>query len=216
MEPHSSVETPQVVIGSPRFFTPLSVAIVCSYGVLLMLPVLASLLVVSVLRLGMQTLLIPLLTFAVVTLFLPFGFGNPYVARLARSLPRFPTKDQEPVLAQITLTPRIHCGFRAWIEDADDFGWLTLTDSGLEFNGDALKLFLPYSHLQQVRTESIGLRGLFLYRRLTLVLHGVPNVNSLAFAERSSCLLSSSRKRTKQLFNRLSAQAAAAKAAEPD
>src|SRR5438445_546145 len=82
---------------APRAFTPVSVAIVCSYGVLLMLPVLISLLVVSVVPLGLQTLLIPVFTFAVVTLFLPFCFGNPYLARLARSLPGFPASEPEIV-----------------------------------------------------------------------------------------------------------------------
>ena len=49
----------------------------------------------------------------------------------------------------------LRSGLRAWIEDADDIGWLRLGNSALEFNGDGLKLVVPYANLQQLRTESI-------------------------------------------------------------
>ncbi len=174
------------------------------YGVLLMLPLIASLLAVSVLQLGLLTWLIPLATVAAITWFLPFGFGNPHVARLVRSLA--PASDNSPdrFIVQVTLTPRLRSGARALIEDADDIGWLSFSESELVFQGDSLSLALPFAHIRQTRTRTIGLRGLFLYPCVTLVVEGVPNVDSLTFAERSSSLLPASRAVTRKIRSRLS------------
>src|SRR5882672_5238013 len=66
-----------VEITSPKAFTSGAILIIAGCGVLLVAPVLASLLAVTIIKLGVLTVLIPLLTIAVTAYFLPFGLGNP-------------------------------------------------------------------------------------------------------------------------------------------
>ena len=55
------------------------------------------------------------------------------------------------------------------------------------------------------RSQNIGLRGLFVYgRRIKVVPSGLPQIESLEFAERSSWLLPDSRRITRKLAERLS------------
>ena len=197
MEPLGSGTLPEMSVRSPRLLTPLAVGMICAYGFLLMFPVLIAVLLVSVRHLDWQTLLIPFATFAVVTLLLPFGFGNTYVARLTRSIS---ASGPQAVIAQISFTPRLRSGLRAWIEDADDIGRLSVAESGIVFRGDSVDLFVPYSRLDNVRLESIGWRGLFLYLRVRVSVTGLAKVTSLAFAERGSWFLLSSRETTRRLY----------------
>src|SRR5690348_14090975 len=115
-------------------FTARAIVAMCLWGLLLMVPVLAAILLVSVLRLGTLTFLLPLATICAATFFLPFGFGNFYVARLARPLlPR--TEGPERVfLVQLTCRPRQRAGLLALLEDADDIGFLSLRESQVVFD----------------------------------------------------------------------------------
>jgi hypothetical protein len=195
----------------PRLLTGGAMVALSLYGVLLMAPVIAALLAVSVLQLSLLTWLIPVATVAAATCFLPFGFGNPHVARLVRSLSPGPEASPDRFIVQVTLGPRLRSGARALIEDADDIGWLSFSESELVFQGDSLSLVLPFAQIRQARARTIGLRGLFLYPCITLVVAGLPNVDSLTFAERSSSLLPASRAVTqkirRRLAERISAQA---------
>jgi hypothetical protein len=160
--------------------------------------------VVSLLHLSVLTFLIPLLAIAVTTFFLPLGFGNPYVVRLVRSLQPIDPKSQNSFIAQITFTPRIRTGVRALLEDADDVGWLTFTESELSFQGDSIRLIVPFKRIGGLRRESIGWRGLFLYGpQMVIAVSGLPQASSFKLAERSSWLLPTSRKNAKQLQEHL-------------
>jgi hypothetical protein len=186
--------------GTPRLLTKTALVVVCGYGVVLMLPVLLSLLAVSVLPIGAVTLLLPLLTLGVTTFFLPWGFGNGYIRRLARSLPQ---PEADSFLVQLTLTPRLRSGLRAMIEDADDVGWLTIGESALVFCGDALKFTIPLQQIAAVKAQSIGLRGLFVYPRLALRVAGLTDFQTFAVADRSSACLPSARKANRRLHQQL-------------
>jgi hypothetical protein len=106
---------------------------------------------------------------------------------------------------QLTLSPRIRTGIRSALEDADDVGYLSFSGSGLVFRGDSVKLSLPFDCVEEVRPHNIGLRGLFVYgRRIRVVISGLPNVDSIELAERSSLLLPTSRKVTRKLHAQLS------------
>ncbi len=167
-----------------------------------MLPLVLALLVVSVLKLGTWTWLLPLLTFLLATSLLPFGFGNPHIARLARSLPP-PGPATDCFLAQLTLRPRLRSGWRAMVDDADDIGWLCITESALEFHGDSVRLTLPLQQVRQVTRSSIGLRGLYLYPRVGLKVAELPQAAELWLAERSSWFLPSARSITERLCRKL-------------
>ena len=196
-------------ITRPRLFTTSAVAVVNAYGILLVLPIFSSILVVSVIRLGVLTILIPLAALATTAFFLPFGLGNAYITRLVRSLDPSGDRNGERFIVQLTVSPRLRSGLRALLEDADDIGFLTLGASELSFQGDSVKLSVPWKSIQLVRPKNIGWRGLFVYgRRIRIVVSGWPNVESFEVVERSSWLLPASRATTRKLYERLSTSAA--------
>jgi len=108
-------------------------------------------------------------------------------------------------IVQLTLTPRLRSGLRALLEDADDIGWLSVTPSSLLFRGDSIQLTVPFTQIQQLEPQSIGWRGLFVWGpRVRLRVSGLPKVEALEFAERSSWLLPASRRTARRLFRCLS------------
>src|SRR5207249_6556483 len=104
---------PQIEISQPRVFTAGAVAVVCAYGVFLCIPVFISVLVMSLRKFGLLSLLYPFLTLAATTYFLPFGFGNTYVTRLVRALHPAASRKQDDFIVQLTLSPRLRSGVRA-------------------------------------------------------------------------------------------------------
>jgi hypothetical protein len=198
-----------IEITRPRLFTAGAVAIVNAYGMLLAMPILSSILVVSVIKLGFLTVAIPLLAVAATAYFLPFGLGNAHIARLVRALNPDAGKNEDGFIVQLTLSPRLRSGLRGLLEDADDIGYLTFNRNELCYQGDSIRLLLPWEDIQLVRPRNIGLRGLFVYgRRIKVVVSGLPEVAAFEFAERSSCLLPASRAITRRLYERLSTNVA--------
>jgi len=197
-----------VEVGQPRLFTLGAAVTVNAYGLLLVAPLLASFVAVSLMKFGILTVLIPVLVVAGTAYFLPFGMGNTHITRLVRSLNLAAGKGADGYVVQLTLSPRIRSGLRAVLEDADDIGCLRFTGPGLVFEGDSVKLFVPYECIERVRPQNIGLRGLFVYgRRIKMTVAGLPEIASLEFAERSSWLLPASRRITRELCGRLAAKA---------
>lgn len=193
-----------VEITSPKAFTAGPILVIAGCGFLLVAPVLLSLLAVTVIKLGMLTMLIPLLTIAATAYFLPFGLGNPVVRRLVRSLE--PNAGEAGFIVQMTLTPRVRSGLRALVEDADDLGYLSFTTSHLVFQGDSVRLRIPWTQITEVRPQNIGWRGRYLYgSRIIITVAGIPDVNAVTFSERSSLLLPASKQITKKLRDRICA-----------
>ncbi|MCX6926027.1 MAG: hypothetical protein NT154_22885, partial [Verrucomicrobia bacterium] len=117
-------------------------------------------------------------------------------------------KSEDGFIVQLTVSPRIRSGFRAALEDADDIGYLSFSDTGLVFQGDSVKLTVPFDCIEQVQPQNIGLRGLFVCGgRVTVLVSDLPEIESLEFAERSSWLLPTSRAVARRLYARLSAAA---------
>ena len=194
-----------IEVAQPKLFTAGAVVAVNAYGALLALPFFASVLVVSVTKFGLLTALIPLLVVAATAYFLPFGLGNTHITRLVQSLNPAAARGGEGFVVQLTLSPRLRSGLRALLEDADDIGYLTFSGNELLFQGDSIKLSVPLDCIELVRPRNIGLRGLFVYgRRIKVVVSGLPQVESVEFAERSSWLLPTSRAITRRLYQRFS------------
>lgn len=197
-------DSAKIEITRPRLFTTGAVAVVNTYGLLLILPIFSSIIVVSVIKLSLLTVLIPLCALAMTACFLPFGLGNTYITRLVRSLNPAAGPNGDGFIVQLTLSPRLRSGVRALLEDADDIGYLTFSGKGLSFQGDSVQLSVPWENIQLVRSLNIGWRGLFVYgRRIKLVASGWPEIESFEFAERSSWLLPASRAITRRLHERL-------------
>jgi hypothetical protein len=202
-------DSPKIEINRPKIFTAGAVAVVSAYGMLLIMPIFSAILMVSVIKLGLLTVLIPLLAFAATAYFLPFGLGNTHITRLVRSLHPGAGQNEDGFIVQLTLSPRLRSGLRALLEDADDIGYLTFGRSELCFQGDSVRLSVPWEDIELVRPRNIGWRGLFVYgRRIKLVVSGWPELESFEVAERSSWLLPASRAITRKLYQRLSTSAA--------
>jgi hypothetical protein len=201
-------DSARIEITQPRLFTAGAVAVVNAYGLALATPIFSSIIAVSVIKLGVLTVLIPLLAVAATAYFLPFGLGNTHITRLVRSFNPAAGESEDGFIVQLSLLPRLRSGLRALLEDADDIGYLTFSGSGLCFQGDSVKLSVPWEDIQLVRPRNIGLRGFFVYgRRIKVVVSGWPEVESFEFAERSSWLLPASRAITRRLYERLSTNA---------
>jgi hypothetical protein len=192
-----------IEIQKARLFNGRAVLIVCGFGFLLVIPVLLSMLLVSSVQFGIWTVLVPLLTIGAATWLLPFGFGNSYVAKLARSLPPGDWNEHDGFIVQITFLPRLRAGLRALLEDADDIGNVSFTESELIFQGDSVRFSIPYRQLSNLRIQSIGWRGLFLYPGLSISVSGVAGVTELRIAERAGWSLPASRNITRKLNGRL-------------
>lgn len=196
-----------IEIAQPRLFTLGTVLTVSAYGLLLMAPLFMAILVVSLIKFGIQTVLIPFVVAAGTAYFLPFGLGNTHITRLVRSLSAAAGKGEEGFIVQLALSPRIRSGLRAILEDADDIGYLTFERDGLRFAGDSVKLFIPYECVGAIRPQNIGLRGAFVYgRRIKVLVSDLLKTESLEFAERGSCFLPSSRRTARELYAQLAAR----------
>jgi hypothetical protein len=198
----TAISKARIEIAEPNRFTMKAVVAVNLFGLLLAIPVLVSVLYVSLLRFGFGTVLIPCLVVAVTVVFLPLGFGNPYVARLARSL-QPASEEGEGFIVQLTLSPRIRAGLRAIMEDADDVGYLSVTADAIRFAGDSVRLCVPQSSIEEVQIQNIGLRGLYVYGgRVAVRVRGLPGVEVLEFAERCSWFLPGSWRISRRLQER--------------
>jgi len=195
---------PELQIKTPVIFSPLAVVTISIWGLILVIPVIISMMLVSVMQFGALTFLVPLATITLATFFLPLGFGNPYVARLARSLRPSADHAQDIYLVQLTRKPRTRSGFLALLEDADDIGFLSFSESSLSYDGDSTRLRVTYDRIENLKLQNSGWRALFAYGpKTTFSISGLPDAGTFAFAERASWHLPASRKNASEMFGRL-------------
>lgn len=196
---------PQLEVNPPTLLNARAVVVICLYGLILVVPVLVSMIFVSMVQFGVITFLVPLATIAVATFFLPLGFGNPHVTKLVRPLRPQSNPDHDVFVVQLTRNPRKRSGLLAVLEDADDFGFLSFTDSALVFNGDSIQLTVPFDKINELKPQTVGWRALFAYGpQIAFSVAGLAEEGTFAFAERSSWLLPTARKNARQMYQRLS------------
>lgn len=204
------METVKIEISKPRRFGVLSILTKYVFSFLLAIPLVAAFFILSTVRnLGQfWTLAVPLLALAATVYFLP-SLGNVYVRWVLRGVrAQMTDNSRQTPIVQITLCPRIRSGFRALIEDADDVGYLSLTESELQFHGDSLQVILPFEQLKAVHGENVGLRGAYLSGgRIRLDISGRDDFEAIEIAERTSLVLPASRRITRNLFEQIKARA---------
>jgi hypothetical protein len=202
MEPRAAT----IEVNRPGLFDAKAVTIINGYGVLLATPVVVAILLVSLMRFSVLTVLLPLLAVAVTAYFLPFGFGNRHVLRLVRSFAPTTGGKADGFVVQLTVFPRLRTGLRGLLEDADDIGYLRVTGNELVYQGDSVRLNLPLELIEKVEQRNIGLRVPFIHGwRMRLSVTGLRGIEFIEFAERSSCLLPTSRAVTRELYAQLTA-----------
>jgi hypothetical protein len=194
------MDASRIEVGPAKLFHNGSMLVIWAYGILLLLPVGASLVAISLVKVGFLTFLIPVVALAATAWIVPLGQGNHYIARRARGLSGAPAGESN-CLVQLTLTPRLRKGIRALLEDADDFGILTFDEAGFTFTGDAIHIVVPRQNILQVHRQNVGLRGRFVYgSRITIEVKGLDKISYLEFAERSSAIIPESKRITRRLL----------------
>lgn len=135
---------------------------------------------------------------------LPSVLGNPYVRRIVRK-----SLDEEPpettsYVSQVSFSPRLHDGFRGFMEDADDIGRLEITSEAVTFLGDQVRIVLPLISIKEVSHSSSGIRGLWIAgRRIRITTTAFEDFTSLEFMERQSNTVVSSRRISKEIIREL-------------
>lgn len=197
-------------VQSPARFTLGAIITSSLYGLILFLPVLIAILAVTAFPFGVVTFLVPLAAIVVATFFLPLGFGNPYICRLVRPL-RLGPEIPDQFVVQLTRQPRIHTGLRALLDDADDVGIVSYSANALEFYGDSVRLSVPFSDMRDLQQRNGGGRALFVYgRHIVFRVEGLPEAGLIRLAERSSCLLPTSRRNADRMYHQLRGKKVAA------
>lgn len=191
-----SESQPLFTTTKPKRFSFAAVLGLNAFGLLLGLPIVASIAWVSFRPLGLQTYLFPLATTGLAIWLLPFGLGNWLARRLA--------PEAKPSgggwLVQVTAKPRVRTGLRAMLEDADDIGWLQVEGGQVRFEGDSLRLCVGPENVRGLCVANIGFRGLFLYgSKVEIELAGAGGLQGVEIAERQSLLLPESRRRSREL-----------------
>jgi hypothetical protein len=197
---------PHIEVSRPKQFTASAILAMNCHALLALIPVL--ILAPAGIFVFVKTGSFPALAVILaLTAFLPVYFfplilGNAYVKRLVNSIA--PTKDGKGFVVQVTMSPRIHKGVRALADDADDVGRLSITDSELVFDGDAVKLRLPLGWDTRVETRNVGWRGMWICGpRIWVVTPGPSGTIAAQFCDRSSLTVPASRKNSSVLKREL-------------
>src|SRR5512142_1971733 len=96
--------SPTVKVVQPRLFTLGAVLAVNAYGIALVAPLFMAILVVSLIKFGLLTVLIPFLVVVGTAYFLPFGLGNTHITRLVRSLTPAAQQGKDASIVQLALS----------------------------------------------------------------------------------------------------------------
>ncbi len=148
-------------------------------------------------------IVIPLSCLALSTfmfLFLPgLMFANYYVTQRVSHLRSGCGADG--TVCQLTARPRGCRGARAFFEDADDLGILSIEDGVLKFCGDHSDLKVDLSSIVRIELCNIGWRGLwFASRRIRLHLLGKQEIEAIEIAERQCWTVTDSRRLMLHIF----------------
>ena len=197
----------KIEIAPQKLFTKKAIVVVNAYGFFAIIPLLVAItlsiladklcygglsFILNMLFLGLAAVL-PLY-------FFPLVMGNPHVTYLVGPLN---ISNKSGFVVQLTNLPRAKAGFWAFMEDADDIGFLSFEADTLIFNGDSTKFSIPLRLIKNVGKKNIGWRGLWICGNRIMI---EVSDKSFEFVERFSLSFPGSRKISEEIFNRLSAE----------
>lgn len=142
-----------------------------------------------------------------ISLFLVFFFpvvlnAHAYVRSIARRI-----RNDELVgvsrVYQVSFAPRVHGGFRGFMEDADDVGRLYISNESLNFVGDHIRITLPFSSIKKVCVNNIGWRRLWCGRRVRILTDAFDHYDSIEILERCSNTLMESHQITQEIISQI-------------
>lgn len=136
--------------------------------------------------------------------FLPVVGMNFFVRHLVKDGAHQPPPNSVAFITQVSLSPRLYCGLRGFLEDADDIGWLEIVDEGLVFNGDRAKVCLPFASIERMAHQNCGYRMLWMAgRRIRLFTPVFEGIQFIEFTERDSNTIPTSRRLCARLIREI-------------
>ena len=92
------------------------------------------------------------------------------------------------------------------MEDADDIGYLWVSSEGVNFQGDYIRVFLPFSAIDTVRDTNIGWRSAWIgARRIDIDTRALNGYEGLQFIDRQANTLISARRNSRNMLHDLAA-----------
>ena len=126
---------------------------------------------------------------------IPVLQANPYVRYLVDKRHGWRPSSSNAYICQLSLSPRFYSGLRGFLEDADDIGWLEITEDGIVFNGDSMNLSLPFEAINRIATFDCGYRMLGMCgRKIRISTRALDGIQALEFGERQSYTIDTSRR----------------------
>jgi hypothetical protein len=107
-------------------------------------------------------------------------------------------------VCQVSFAPRVHGGFRGFMEDADDVGRLYISNESLNFVGDHIQISLPFGLIKEVRVNNIGWRRLWCGKRVRILTDAFDHYDSIEILERCSNTLMKSHQITQEIISQIS------------
>jgi hypothetical protein len=207
METSAEPGAARINAGPPVRFSGRVIGAIILVGILLSFPLLGAGLLLTVVGVTWVSAAVFASALGLIIFFLPLRQGNPYLKKLVRSFAPEAGSSPNSFVAQLTFSPRLRTGLRAVLEDADDVGCLSIGETALIFRGDSVELVLPFAQVAKCERRSAGLRKLFSYGPST-VLHvsGLTDLTMIEFAERSSCVVTTSRRLGRSLYDQVCAR----------
>lgn len=126
-------------------------------------------------------------------------FANYYIKALVSHLR--PIDGETSYICQVSTLPRSCTGIRAFLEDADDVGFLSIHAGSIEFRGDHSDLTIALSNNVVVELHNVGWRGFWCAgRRVRILLLEHEEIQEIDIAERQSWTIIQSRRLALQIF----------------
>lgn len=132
------------------------------------------------------------------------GLGgiNYYTRRFVSQM--FEGSGETGYICQVTMQPRLYRGIRAFLEDADDIGLVTLNDGVLKFRGDHSDIAITLSTDVTAELRTIGWRGLWYSgARIRLTFPGREPFHEIEFLERQCWSVKASKRLAQELYAKI-------------
>lgn len=121
--------------------------------------------------------------------------ANPYVRHLVEKKHGCRQSNSNSYICQLSMSPRFYSGLRGFLEDADDLGWLEITDDGIVFKGDSMNLSLPFEAISRIATLGCGYRMLGMGgRKIRISTRALDGIQAFELSERQSYTIGTSRR----------------------
>lgn len=131
--------------------------------------------------------------------FAPYSLSaNYYIKWLVSAMN--PESPGPGTVCQVKTIPRTHPGFFRAVDNADDIGMLFIDDSGVEFKGDHINLWIPYRNMGSIEMHPADWALWLVGGMIHIKVAGLDDVNEVVFCERQSATVRGSYRLMRELL----------------